>query len=104
MLALDTPTLPPATATNTLILGGDRLLIVNLGKDLHLGSTPEPLLAPMADSGWRACWCSEAPEYGGSGTVPCETKAGWILPAKCAAYFVPDENCELPDAPAGPKN
>jgi glyoxylase-like metal-dependent hydrolase (beta-lactamase superfamily II) len=28
MLALDTPTLPPATATNTLILGGDRLLIV----------------------------------------------------------------------------
>jgi ribonuclease/clavin/mitogillin len=28
MLALETPTLPPATATNTLILGGDRLLIV----------------------------------------------------------------------------
>jgi endoribonuclease LACTB2 len=28
VLALDTPTLPPATATNTLILGGDRLLIV----------------------------------------------------------------------------
>ncbi len=28
MLALDTPTLPPATATNTLILGGDRLLII----------------------------------------------------------------------------
>lgn len=28
LLALDTPTLPPATSTNTLILGGDRLLIV----------------------------------------------------------------------------
>jgi glyoxylase-like metal-dependent hydrolase (beta-lactamase superfamily II) len=28
LLALDTPTLPPATATNTLILGGDRLLII----------------------------------------------------------------------------
>ena len=28
LLALDTPTLPPATATNTVILGGDRLLIV----------------------------------------------------------------------------
>lgn len=28
LLALDTPTLPPATATNTLIVGGDRLLIV----------------------------------------------------------------------------
>ncbi|WP_258183096.1 MBL fold metallo-hydrolase [Enhygromyxa salina] len=28
VLALDTPTLPPATATNTLVIGGDRLLIV----------------------------------------------------------------------------
>lgn len=28
VLALDTPTLPPATATNTLIVGGDRLLII----------------------------------------------------------------------------
>lgn len=28
VLALDTPTLPPATATNTLILGAERLLIV----------------------------------------------------------------------------
>jgi len=28
VLALDTPTLAPATATNTLIVGGDRLLIV----------------------------------------------------------------------------
>jgi ribonuclease/clavin/mitogillin len=28
VLALDTPTLPPATATNTLVVGGDRLLII----------------------------------------------------------------------------
>lgn len=28
VLALDTPTLPPATTTNTLIVGGDRLLII----------------------------------------------------------------------------
>lgn len=28
VLALDTPTLPPATATNTLIVGGDRLLVI----------------------------------------------------------------------------
>ncbi|PRQ03811.1 MBL fold metallo-hydrolase [Enhygromyxa salina] len=28
VLALETPTLPPATATNTLVVGGDRLLIV----------------------------------------------------------------------------
>ena len=28
VLALDTPTIPPATATNTLILGGDRLVVI----------------------------------------------------------------------------
>lgn len=28
VLALDTPTLPPATATNTLVVGGDRLMII----------------------------------------------------------------------------
>jgi glyoxylase-like metal-dependent hydrolase (beta-lactamase superfamily II) len=28
VLALDTPTLPPATATNTLVIGGDRLMII----------------------------------------------------------------------------
>lgn len=28
VLALDTPTLPPATSTNTLVVGGDRLVII----------------------------------------------------------------------------
>lgn len=28
VLALETPTLPPATATNTLVIGGDRLLVI----------------------------------------------------------------------------
>ena len=56
VLALDTPTLPPATATNTLIVGGDRLLIVE-------PATPHPrerakldaLLARLRAEG-RASW------------------------------------------------
>ena len=48
--------------------GDDRLLMVNLGIDLHLDPAPEPLLAPPADSEWRTLWSSEDPKYGGIGT------------------------------------
>src|SRR3954468_7790475 len=46
----------------------DRLLLVNLGRDLTLAPMPEPLLAPPEDRAWRILWSSEAPSYGGSGT------------------------------------
>jgi maltooligosyltrehalose trehalohydrolase len=48
--------------------GDDRLLLVNLGTDLHLDPAPEPLLAPPANAEWRVLWSSESPEYGGVGT------------------------------------
>ena len=48
--------------------GGDRLLLVNLGRDLILAPMPEPLLAPPADRVWQILWSSESPSYGGSGT------------------------------------
>ena len=47
---------------------GDRLVLVNLGMDLHLEPSPEPLLAPMADRRWRVVFSSEDPQYGGTGT------------------------------------
>ena len=47
--------------------GADRLLIVNLGRDLLLGPAPEPLLAPIEGQAWRLLWSSEAPVYGGAG-------------------------------------
>lgn len=59
----------------------DRLLLVNLGSDLHLRSAPEPLLAPPEESRWEMMWSSEDPKYGGLGTYPPETGAEWILPA-----------------------
>ncbi|HXF11145.1 MAG TPA: malto-oligosyltrehalose trehalohydrolase, partial [Desulfuromonadaceae bacterium] len=43
----------------------DRLLIVNMGVDLHLAPAPEPLLAPPVNSHWILLWSSEEPIYGG---------------------------------------
>jgi maltooligosyltrehalose trehalohydrolase len=53
----------------------DRLLIVNLGRDLSRASFAEPLLAPPSPAlDWTVCWSSEDPAYGGSGTTPVWTK------------------------------
>lgn len=57
----------------------DRLVLVNLGGDLELRITPEPLLAPPKDRAWQIEWHSEKPEYGGQGVPPLEmqTWPGW---------------------------
>jgi maltooligosyltrehalose trehalohydrolase len=46
----------------------DRLLIVNLGRDLIVEPAPEPLLAPVERQSWRILWSSESPRYGGTST------------------------------------
>jgi maltooligosyltrehalose trehalohydrolase len=69
--------------------GDDRLLLVNLGADLHLEAAPEPLLAPPAGRGWRVLWSSEAPRYGTGGTSPPETDANWKLPGESALVLAP---------------
>ena len=67
----------------------DRLLIVNLGRTLHLNPAPEPLLAPLAWSGWRLRWSSEDPCYGGAGTPELETADNWRIPAESAVLLAP---------------
>ena len=69
--------------------GGDRLLVVNLGRDLDLSSAPEPLLAPPLDASWRTLWSSEDPRYGGGGTPPLETLEGWRVPGQAAFVLEP---------------
>ena len=54
--------------------GDDRLLLVNLGRDLHLDPAPEPLLAPPENAVWDVLWSSEDPRYGGDGTAPPDTE------------------------------
>ncbi|MGH8176345.1 MAG: malto-oligosyltrehalose trehalohydrolase [Steroidobacter sp.] len=69
---------------------GDRLLIVNLDRELALSPAPEPLLAPPRDTQWRLIWSSEDPRYGGHGvSVPVEAdgRGTWRLSGQCAVLL-----------------
>jgi maltooligosyltrehalose trehalohydrolase len=70
--------------------GDDRLLIVNLGVDLHLDPAPEPLLAPPAYSEWIARWSSEDPKYGGIGMPALDTEQNWRIPGHAAVVLKPN--------------
>ncbi|HEX9006045.1 MAG TPA: malto-oligosyltrehalose trehalohydrolase, partial [Bacteroidota bacterium] len=74
----------------------DRLLIVNLGKDLHLDSAPEPLLAPFEGLQWVLLWSSEHPDYGGSGTPDVVTEENWEIPGHSAVLLKPSLPEEVP--------
>jgi maltooligosyltrehalose trehalohydrolase len=68
--------------------GQDRLLVVNLGRDLHLDPAPEPLLAPSEHGmQWHPLWSSEDPKYGGLGTAPLDTEDNWHIPGESAVLL-----------------
>jgi maltooligosyltrehalose trehalohydrolase len=69
--------------------GDDRLLVVNLGVDLHFRPLPEPLLAPVEGGGWRLKWSSEEPPYGGCGTPALEKDGGWRILGHAAVVLAP---------------
>jgi maltooligosyltrehalose trehalohydrolase len=78
---------------------GDRLLVVNFGRDLHLSPAPEPLLAPpwhSQQAGWTLLWSSEHPKYGGSGTVPPDTEKNWCVAGHSAIVLTGGERAEIP--------
>lgn len=66
---------------------GDRLLLVNLGAELHPQVLPEPLLAPPDERGWRLVWSSDSPRYGGRGTPEVETADGFRIPPETAVVL-----------------
>jgi maltooligosyltrehalose trehalohydrolase len=68
---------------------GDRLLLINFGRDLTLVEVPEPLLAPPEDSHWEILWSSESPRYGGNGTPELETNEFWLIPGHAAVVLAP---------------
>jgi maltooligosyltrehalose trehalohydrolase len=74
-------------------VGGDRLLIVNLGADLDLSPIPEPLLGPMPGCDWEILWSSENPRYGGYGVAPLTTPEDgvWRIPGESATVLHPQE-------------
>jgi maltooligosyltrehalose trehalohydrolase len=63
---------------------GDRLLLLNLGRDLDISPAPEPLLGPPAGGAWDVMWTSEAVQYGGQGTAPVDPDGDWHIPGECA--------------------
>jgi maltooligosyltrehalose trehalohydrolase len=79
----------------------DRLIVVNLGADLHLAHQPEPLMAPPDGTEWSVEWCSEDPRYGGSGAA-IEVLRDWRMPAESTLLLAPrvrhDPGGEAPDA------
>jgi maltooligosyltrehalose trehalohydrolase len=68
---------------------GDRLLVVNLGRDLRLDPAPEPLLAPPEDQCWSVLFSTEHPRYGGYGTAPPEEHEIWSVPGQSALLLAP---------------
>ena len=67
----------------------DRVLIVNLGRDLIRNSFAEPLLAPPIDGDWTTRWSSEDPMYGGTGTPDLWPDECWRIPGECAVVLSP---------------
>ncbi len=67
--------------------GADRLLLINLGGDLHYDPAPEPLLAPSANARWVVVWSSESPDYGGGGTPAIESDDNWFVPGHAAVLL-----------------
>jgi maltooligosyltrehalose trehalohydrolase len=69
--------------------GNDRVLIVNLDRDLHLKSVPEPLIAPPQGCQWNVLFSSEHPDYGGSGAFLPNEPGEWNIPGECAILLSP---------------
>lgn len=67
----------------------ERLLFVNLGLDVDAGSFAEPLVAPPDGHTWSVRWSSAEPDYGGYGTPPILTDAGWRIPGHAAIVLRP---------------
>jgi maltooligosyltrehalose trehalohydrolase len=67
----------------------ERLLVVNFGPDLEASSFAEPLVAPPEGHTWQIRWSSVDPQYGGYGTPPVVTDAGWRVPAHAAVVLQP---------------
>jgi maltooligosyltrehalose trehalohydrolase len=73
---------------------GDRLLLVNLGRDLSLSPIPEPLLAPPDGIQWRTIWSSESPPYLGCGREPLDQKGRWFINGESAAVLSSENGIE----------
>ena len=68
--------------------GNDRLMLVNLGRDLDWHPNAEPLIAPPPGMDWTVLFSSEDPQYGGAGTAVLDTR-NWNLPGHATVVLTP---------------
>ncbi len=67
--------------------GGDRLLLVNWGVDLHFEPCPEPLLAPIPGGLWEPVLSSEETRFGGTGAVFPTGEGPWLVAGSSATVL-----------------
>ena len=78
----------------------DRVLIVNLGRDIRRTSIAEPLLAPPLGTDWVVHWSTEDATYGGSGISDVLPGDGaWCIPAESAVVLRPGPRRSWPRWP-----
>jgi maltooligosyltrehalose trehalohydrolase len=70
--------------------GDDRLILMNLGRDLEWQPASQPLVAPSHGE-WRILWSSEDPRYGGSGTALVDSKR-LAVPGHALVVFAPERH------------
>jgi maltooligosyltrehalose trehalohydrolase len=68
--------------------GNDRLVLVNLGRDLAWHPNAEPLVAPPPGTDWTIIFSSDDPTYGGAGTAVLDTR-NWNLPGHATVVLAP---------------
>jgi maltooligosyltrehalose trehalohydrolase len=69
--------------------GDDRLLIVNLGRDLFWTTAAEPLLAAPQGADWKLLFTTGNPKYGGAGIATFDSR-DWHIPGHSALVFRPE--------------
>jgi maltooligosyltrehalose trehalohydrolase len=73
-----------------------RLLLINLGPDVHAPSLAEPLLAPPDGYRWSLEWSSDHPDYGGGGVVsPISADGSWQISGHAAVVLAPERGDSL---------
>ncbi len=84
--------------------GDDRLLLLNLGRDLLLEPAPEPLLAPPAGKLWKLFWSSGRSAIRRIGNGAAGPWRTWKIPGNSAVVMLPGPEmgpCRSDPRPAG---
>ena len=72
----------------------DRLMLINLGRDLEFEPCPEPLLAPPEGCVWKDVLSTEEPRFGGCGAPSAYNDGRWYLTAHSAIVLEAIEESE----------